>query len=89
MGIYEATIKQQLGKLELPAEAYLETQILGIEFVAFDAECAKLVGKLPLFHRDPFDRAIVAQASQSDFTLITADKALQSYSDFAKIRVVA
>ena len=89
MSIYETTIKQQLGKLELPLETYVETQILGIEILPFGAECARSVGDLPLFHRDPFDRAIVAQASYSDFTLITADRTLQSYSNFATILLVA
>ncbi len=34
---------------------------------------------LPLIHRDPFDRMLVAQASVEDITLLTADKLLTQY----------
>jgi len=34
---------------------------------------------LPLHHRDPFDRVLVAQAQLEDMTLVSADPALASY----------
>ena len=37
------------------------------------------VAELPLHHRDPFDRLLVAQAQLESLTLITADRALAAY----------
>jgi PIN domain nuclease of toxin-antitoxin system len=41
---------------------------------------------LPMDHRDPFDRLIVAQAMDEDLTLITADRRLAEY-DVRTLRV--
>ena len=35
--------------------------------------------ELPLHHRDPFDRMLVAQAGAEDLTLVTHDRRLESY----------
>jgi PIN domain nuclease of toxin-antitoxin system len=35
--------------------------------------------ELPLHHRDPFDRLLVAQARQDVFTLVTADERIHAY----------
>jgi PIN domain nuclease of toxin-antitoxin system len=37
------------------------------------------VARLPLHHRDPFDRLLVAQAQVEGATLVTVDKALAAY----------
>jgi PIN domain nuclease of toxin-antitoxin system len=39
------------------------------------------VRELPLHHRDPFDRMLVAQAISEPLRLLTHDKALKDYSD--------
>jgi PIN domain nuclease of toxin-antitoxin system len=36
-------------------------------------------GRLPLIHRDPFDRMLVAQAQLDDLTLVTRDAEIQKY----------
>ena len=35
--------------------------------------------QLPLYHRDPFDRIIIAQTRIENFTLITSDSAFSAY----------
>jgi PIN domain nuclease of toxin-antitoxin system len=40
-----------------------------------------MVHDLPLYHRDPFDRLLVAQALSEPFRLLTADKQLAQYSE--------
>lgn len=35
--------------------------------------------RLPLLHRDPFDRALIAQAAVEDLTLVTADAQVRAY----------
>jgi PIN domain nuclease of toxin-antitoxin system len=37
------------------------------------------VGGLPLHHRDPFDRMLVAQARVENLTLVTGDRKLAAY----------
>jgi PIN domain nuclease of toxin-antitoxin system len=44
------------------------------------------LAKLPLLHRDPFDRMLVAQAISESLFLITADSQLPQYSNLV-IRV--
>lgn len=43
------------------------------------ADVALAVAQLPLHHRDPFDRLLVAQAAASGLTLVTADRRLAGY----------
>ena len=37
------------------------------------------LGRLPLHHRDPFDRMLVAQAAVEDLTLVTKDREIARY----------
>jgi PIN domain nuclease of toxin-antitoxin system len=37
------------------------------------------VEKLPLYHRDPFDRLLVAQAQAENLILLTIDKSFANY----------
>ena len=39
----------------------------------------RLAGRLPLLHRDPFDRMLVAQAQTEDLVLITDDWNIEQY----------
>jgi PIN domain nuclease of toxin-antitoxin system len=36
-------------------------------------------GRLPMLHRDPFDRMMIAQALVEGLTLVTADRQVQKY----------
>jgi PIN domain nuclease of toxin-antitoxin system len=36
-------------------------------------------GELPLHHRDPFDRMLIAQALVEGMVLLTADRAFENY----------
>src|SRR5262249_23562621 len=68
--VWEAVIKYGLGKLPLPArpEEYLPRQRELHQIASLPIEEAALthLAKLPLLHRDPFDRILVAQALQHD-----------------------
>ena len=39
------------------------------------------ISRLPLLHKDPFDRILLAQALSEQLYLLTADEALKRYSD--------
>ena len=43
------------------------------------ARHAMRAGELPVLHRDPFDRMIVAQAQIEDLTVITHDRSIAEY----------
>ena len=82
--IWEIAIKSGLGPTGLVfdaaeiARAAIDT---GFSELAVRANAAALVGRLPLLHRDPFDRLLVAQAILEPATLYTTDRQLVGYSD--------
>lgn len=63
------------------AQAALDT---GFAELAVRSNAAALVARLPSLHRDPFDRALVAQAIVEPATLYTTDRQLVPYSDLVK-----
>jgi PIN domain nuclease of toxin-antitoxin system len=81
--IWEICIKAPIGRLELlpPFEAELNTEMerSGFRPLAITFDHAYAVSKLPLHHRDPFDRMLIAQARCENLTLLTADAAIVAY----------
>ena len=79
---WEIAIKMSVGKLKLATD--IRTFISQIEEDSFGnlaigrAHLFEYIN-LPLHHRDPFDRLLIAQAKQEQMTLITADKVFQLY----------
>lgn len=78
---WEIAIKLSLGKLTLPRGADIEVELArdGFEPLAIDISHAAAVSRLPMHHRDPFDRMLIAQATIEDLTFVTADVALARY----------
>lgn len=81
VSVWEIAIKANLGKLDLPDSVALEKELarnsfslLTLELSHFDA-----LRRLPLAHRDPFDRMLVAQAQVEGLTVLTADKHIPRY----------
>ena len=78
--IWEISIKLGLGKLTpLPDEHAVlisESELLPLDIKIDHAQRA---GLLPLLHRDPFDRMLVAQAQIEDLILITNDPKIEQY----------
>jgi PIN domain nuclease of toxin-antitoxin system len=81
--IWEIAIKTSLGKLSFkkPLEQFLPEQLSLNNFQVLDisGEHALRVTGLPMFHRDPFDRMIVAQALVERLPILSNDKALDAY----------
>lgn len=79
---WEIAIKQSLGKLALPgpAEDWLPMALAqtGIEWIPVTSADALRVRALPWFHRDPFDRLLIAQA-MAGYTLVSKDDRLKPY----------
>ncbi|HEU0015762.1 MAG TPA: type II toxin-antitoxin system VapC family toxin [Longimicrobium sp.] len=82
-GLWEIAIKHSLGKLSLDRPfsdlipEQLERQRIGVLAIEL-AHLSEFV-HLPLHHRDPFDRLIVAQARAEGLPIISVDPALDSY----------
>lgn len=53
----------------------------GYELLPISADHAAAVAALPVLHRDPFDRILVAQALAEPLVLLTHDAIVKSYSD--------
>ena len=82
-GSWEIAIKFTLGSLPLPKapSAYIPyaLRLLAVRSLDITHEHALRAGELPLHHRDPFDRMLIAQAISERMTVLTADRALQRY----------
>lgn len=79
---WELAIKVNLGKfdaLSLTTEVPRFTEEEGFEELPISMEQAVRAGLLPLHHRDPFDRLLVAQAQALNAPILSADTLLDRY----------
>jgi PIN domain nuclease of toxin-antitoxin system len=80
--IWEVSIKSALNRPGFHADpSILRRGLLRIGFIELPiaSDHVIAVSKLPLLHRDPFDRLMVAQAETEGLTLMTTDKKLAQY----------
>jgi PIN domain nuclease of toxin-antitoxin system len=81
---WEIAVKHALGRLPLPAppEHFVPRQREhhGIASLALDEESVLHVQRLPLLHRDPFDRVLVCQAIVHGMAVLTPDPLIAQYS---------
>lgn len=77
--IWEIRIKQALGKLVIAPNFYDVIKREGFEMLSITPDHAYAVGELPMHHRDPFDRMIIAQAMFEGLTIATHDAVFKSY----------
>ena len=82
--MWEIRIKEKLGKLDVPADLIAIVRSEEFEWIPVSAEHADATMDLPLLHRDPFDRMLVAQAKWMGITLLTSDPMLAQYGNFVK-----
>jgi PIN domain nuclease of toxin-antitoxin system len=76
---WEMAIKTALGKLTAPEDIADAVDEGGFRELPIAFRHVQALGDLPLHHRDPFDRILVAQARVDGLTLVTADPALPPY----------
>ena len=79
VSIWEIRIKEALGKITIPKnfQAVLEEQ--PFEMLAITVDHAHALCMLPMIHRDPFDRILIAQARIEKLTIITRDGIFKKY----------
>ncbi len=79
VSLLEISIKVSIGKLPSIPSLPAVIRESGIRRTGIsDAYLARLES-LPLLHRDPFDRLLVAQAITDDLTVLTADPVFAAY----------
>jgi PIN domain nuclease of toxin-antitoxin system len=77
--VWEIAIKQAIGKIVQPTDLLEHIRVSGFRELDITSEHAMAAGRLPLIHRDPFDRMLVAQARCEGMTLVTRDPHCQKY----------
>lgn len=81
--VWEVAIKVSIGRLPLPAplDPFVPEQLElnRIELLPITLEHTFEVARLPLHHRDPFDRLIIAQAIREGVPVVSADAAFDGY----------
>jgi PIN domain nuclease of toxin-antitoxin system len=86
--IWEIAIKARLGRADFPPSPTRVSEAArasGFLELPVHAAAAARVAALPLLHRDPFDRLLVAQAISEPALLYTADRQLPPYSELVTL----
>jgi PIN domain nuclease of toxin-antitoxin system len=81
--LWEIIAKVQIGKLTLPGpvSAYLTAQLKtnGVSVLPITLDHVKRLEQLPVHHRDPFDRILIAQSLEESIELVSADPQFAKY----------
>lgn len=83
VSIYEMRLKDGLGKLPsarsllADLDGYFREQ--GFATLDLSARHADLAGRLPLHHRDPFDRMLIAQSLLEDLPILSNEDVFDSF----------
>jgi len=77
--VWELEIKRNAGRFDIGPLDWAALPKGGMILLPIEIDDALAAASLPLVHRDPFDRMIVAQAMRRGLTLVTADGTLAGY----------
>ena len=81
ISFWEMIIKKQLNKLTVPDNIRQLVADQNFATLPFKTDHAFVVKAIPLLHRDPFDRALMAQAISENFVFVTYDETINQYSN--------
>lgn len=82
--IWEVVVKQGLGRDDFQVDAHRLRKMLvvrGYVELPVTSEHVLRVATLPLLHKDPFDRILIAQARGEGMALLSADAAVIAYGE--------
>lgn len=77
--IWEMAIKMSNGQLVLTDDLAAALEDLAVAPLPITLAHVNRLRTLPLHHRDPFDRMIIAQAMEEGLTIVTRDRHFQAY----------
>ena len=83
--IWELEIKRQSGKLRYEVELIDGAERAGFDVIPVLGVDTVHAARLPLHHRDPFDRMLVAQARRLGATLVSRDTVFDAYSGVERL----
>ena len=76
---WEIAVKRAKGQLIAPDNLGAMIEERGFTHLPLTFHHAEQAGMLPMHHRDPFDRFLVAQAQAEGLTLVTKDARIPQY----------
>ena len=76
---WEISIKQSLGKLIAPSNLEEALRFSRLEVLEMKLVHGIKVADLPMYHKDPFDRMLIAQALVERLSIITVDGKFKFY----------
>ena len=76
---WEMSIKQALGRLDVPADLPAQLEANGFVALPITVGHGLAAGALPRHHDDPFDRMLIAQALVEDLTVASRDERFAAY----------
>ncbi len=79
VNVWEIAIKRSIGKLDAPGDLIERIEEVGARTLAITPQHAHATGELPLHHRDPFDRLLIAQAQLEGCAIVSGDSAFAAY----------
>ena len=77
--MWEVRIKQAIGKLDVPPDLRTVVDAQGFTELPLTIDHTDALTELPMHHRDPFDRMLIAQARSEALTVVTADERFRAY----------
>ena len=77
--LWEIAIKASIGKIEAPDDLPERVAEMGFELLPVSSDHAWHVRSLPLHHRDPLDRLLIAQAQIERLPIVTGDSVFEAY----------
>jgi PIN domain nuclease of toxin-antitoxin system len=77
--VWEASIKAAQGRLRAPDSLWDVIERSGVRIVPIERADAVAAAALPMHHRDPFDRMLIAQARERSAVLVTVDEWAAAY----------
>jgi PIN domain nuclease of toxin-antitoxin system len=76
---WEISIKKAINKLDAPDDLEKALEVNNFYQLPITIKDGLIIEKLPLYHKDPFDRMLIAQAINHDLTIIIRDSYFQQY----------
>ena len=76
---WEIAVKRAKGRLVAPDNLSVLVEERGFTHLPLTFQHAEQAGRLPMHHRDPFDRFLIAQAQTEGLILVTRDGHIRQY----------
>lgn len=85
--IWEIVIKRKLGKMKIKFDLESSAKTAGVGIIPIQTAHVLYTEKLPFYHKDPFDRIIIAQSNVENLILITHDEDILKYKVISSLKV--